>query len=129
MDLIFCIKYVNLFKVKDVGNIGALEIGIPLHNKNGTKSPKVVYLLGCDDFDDSDIPSDAFVIYQGTHGDKGASRANIVLPGATSYEKSGTYISTEGRVNTTRTVIKKVNLVYCSPIFGERGLGNNKSIK
>lgn len=90
---------------KEVGNIGALEVGVKLKNPNvGRKSPKLIYLLGCDDFQPEDIPDDAFVIYQGTHGDKGASRANIVLPGATYLEKSGTYVSTEGRVNTTRVV-------------------------
>jgi NADH dehydrogenase (ubiquinone) Fe-S protein 1 len=68
------------------------------------KKPKVVFLLGCDDFNENDIPSDAFVIYQGTHGDKGANRANIILPGATYLEKSATYVSTEGRVNNTRVV-------------------------
>jgi NADH dehydrogenase (ubiquinone) Fe-S protein 1 len=82
-----------------------LEIGVNLYNANrGNTSPKVIYLLGCDDFDEADIPEDAFVIYQGTHGDKGATRADVVLPGATYLEKSGTYVSTEGRVNTTRVV-------------------------
>jgi NADH dehydrogenase/NADH:ubiquinone oxidoreductase subunit G len=52
----------------------------------------------------ADIPDDAFVIFQGTHGDKGAARADIVLPGASFLEKSGTYVSTEGRVNVTRIV-------------------------
>jgi NADH dehydrogenase (ubiquinone) Fe-S protein 1 len=59
-------------------------------------------LLGCDDFSNDDIPEDSFVIYQGTHGDFGANRANLILPGATYLEKSATYVSTEGRVNTTR---------------------------
>jgi NADH dehydrogenase (ubiquinone) Fe-S protein 1 len=89
---------------KEVGNIGALELGLKLSQANKNKNPKLVYLLECDDFDSNDIPSDAFVIYQGTHGDKGASRADIILPGATYLEKSGTYVSTEGRPNTTRLV-------------------------
>jgi NADH-quinone oxidoreductase subunit G len=38
------------------------------------------------------------VIYQGTHGDRGAHRADVILPGAAYTEKSGTYINTEGRV-------------------------------
>jgi NADH-quinone oxidoreductase subunit G len=38
------------------------------------------------------------VIYQGTHGDRGAHRADVILPGAAYTEKSGTYVNTEGRV-------------------------------
>jgi NADH-quinone oxidoreductase subunit G len=38
------------------------------------------------------------VIYQGTHGDRGAARADVILPGATYTEKSGLYVNTEGRV-------------------------------
>ncbi|HMM14188.1 MAG TPA: molybdopterin-dependent oxidoreductase, partial [Parvibaculum sp.] len=40
----------------------------------------------------------AFVIYQGTHGDAGAHRADVILPGAAYTEKAGTYVNTEGRV-------------------------------
>ena len=40
----------------------------------------------------------AFVVYQGTHGDRGAHRADVILPGAAYTEKSGTYVNTEGRV-------------------------------
>jgi NADH dehydrogenase/NADH:ubiquinone oxidoreductase subunit G len=39
----------------------------------------------------------AFVIYQGSHGDKGAHRADVILPGAAYTEKDGTYVNTEGR--------------------------------
>ena len=93
---------------KEVGNIGALELGVKLYNENrNPKNAKLVYLLNCDDFNTKDIPEDAFVIYQGTHGDKGAERANLILPGATYVEKSGTYVSTEGRVDITRQV--KIN--------------------
>ena len=40
----------------------------------------------------------AFVIYQGHHGDRGAHRADVILPGAAYTEKDGTYVNTEGRV-------------------------------
>ena len=43
----------------------------------------------------------AFVIYQGTHGDAGAHRADVILPGAAYTEKSGTYVNTEGRAQVT----------------------------
>lgn len=64
-------------------------------------SPKLVYLLGADE-EVENIPADAFVIYQGSHGDKGANRANIILPGATYTEKSGTYVNMEGRAQRTQ---------------------------
>jgi NADH-quinone oxidoreductase subunit G len=56
-----------------------------------------VYLLAADEIDTSRL-SKAFVIYQGHHGDAGAHRADVILPGAAYTEKNGTYVSTEGRV-------------------------------
>jgi len=56
-----------------------------------------VYLLGADEIDTGRLGR-AFVIYQGTHGDAGAHRADIVLPGAAYTEKSGLYVNSEGRV-------------------------------
>jgi NADH-quinone oxidoreductase subunit G len=56
----------------------------------------VLYLLGADEIDFSRLGS-AFVIYQGSHGDAGAQRADLILPGAAYTEKSVTYVSTEGR--------------------------------
>jgi len=58
----------------------------------------VLWLLGADEFDTSRIGPNTFVIYQGHHGDAGARRANVILPGAAYTEKSGTYVNTEGRV-------------------------------
>ncbi len=55
----------------------------------------VLFLLGADELD---VGEGAFVIYQGTHGDRGAHRADVILPGAAYTEKSGTYVNTEGRV-------------------------------
>ena len=55
----------------------------------------VLFNLGADEID---IAPGAFVIYQGTHGDRGAERADVILPGATYTEKSGLYVNTEGRV-------------------------------
>jgi NADH-quinone oxidoreductase subunit G len=56
----------------------------------------VLFLLGADELDLSQ--TDAFVVYLGTHGDAGAHRADVVLPGAAYTEKSGLYVNTEGRV-------------------------------
>ncbi|CAK0757949.1 hypothetical protein CCP1ISM_70001 [Azospirillaceae bacterium] len=63
---------------------------------------QVLYLLGADEIDASRIGSSTFVIYQGHHGDRGAHRADVVLPGAAYTEKNATYLNTEGRVQTTR---------------------------
>jgi NADH-quinone oxidoreductase subunit G len=56
----------------------------------------VVYLFGADETDTRNL-GDAFVIYQGSHGDAGAHRADVILPGAAYTEKSGIYVNTEGR--------------------------------
>lgn len=82
---------------------GAYEVGFttPSTDVANTK-PKFVWLLGADEFNAADIPKDAFVVYQGHHGDRGAQVADVVLPGAAYTEKSGTYVNTEGRVQMTR---------------------------
>ncbi|HWK39983.1 MAG TPA: NADH-quinone oxidoreductase subunit NuoG [Hyphomicrobium sp.] len=56
----------------------------------------VLYLLGADEIE---LPAagKSFVIYQGHHGDRGAHRADVILPGAAYTEKSSTYVNTEGR--------------------------------
>ena len=58
----------------------------------------VLLLLGADELDTSAIGPNTFVVYQGHHGDAGAHRADVILPGAAYTEKSGTYANTEGRV-------------------------------
>jgi len=55
----------------------------------------VLFLLGADEIE---IEPGAFVVYIGTHGDRGAHRADVILPGAAYPEKSGLYVNTEGRV-------------------------------
>ncbi|KAL4938665.1 hypothetical protein BDV06DRAFT_200407 [Aspergillus oleicola] len=81
----------------------AYEVGFTTPSPEAAQTkPKMVWLLGADEVNQSEIPSDAFVIYQGHHGDRGAQIADVVLPGAAYTEKSGTYINTEGRVQITR---------------------------
>ena len=63
-----------------------------------------LYLLGVDEIDTNAL-GDAFVVYQGSHGDKAASRADVILPGAAYTEKSGTFINLEGRVQQTNRAI------------------------
>ena len=60
----------------------------------------VLYLLGADEIE-LDRLGNTFVIYQGTHGDAGAHRADLILPAAAYTEKSGTYVNTEGRAQVT----------------------------
>ena len=55
----------------------------------------VLFNLGADEIE---IAAGAFVVYQGSHGDRGAHRADVILPGAAYTEKSGLYVNTEGRV-------------------------------
>jgi NADH-quinone oxidoreductase subunit G len=62
---------------------------------------EAVYLLGADEIDMGRLGK-AFVIYQGHHGDAGAHRADVILPGAAYTEKNGTYVNTEGRVQIGR---------------------------
>lgn len=85
--------------------VGALDLGfVPGEgglDVAGMLAPgalDVLFLLGADEVE---VPAGAFVVYQGTHGDRGAHRADVILPGAAYTEKSATYVNTEGRVQMT----------------------------
>ena len=56
----------------------------------------VLFLLGADEMDFA--KKSAFTVYIGSHGDNAAHVADVILPGATYTEKSGTWVNTEGRV-------------------------------
>ena len=85
--------------------VGGLDLGF-VPGKGGKDvadmlgAMDVLFLLGADEIDMKKMP-DAFVVYIGTHGDAGAHRADVILPGAAYTEKSGTYVNTEGRVQQT----------------------------
>lgn len=89
------------------GRVGALDVGfVPQGAGKGIReiiqgaqdgSIRLVYLLGVDEID-MGLLGNAFVIYQGHHGDDGAHRADVVLPGAAYTEKDATYVNLEGRV-------------------------------
>ncbi len=66
----------------------------------GSGALDVLFLLGADDIDMSRLGS-TFVVYQGSHGDAGAHRADVIFPGAAYSEKSATYVNTEGRAQMT----------------------------
>ncbi len=62
----------------------------------------LLFLLGADEIA---IAPGAFVVYVGSHGDRGAHRADVILPGAAYTEKSGLYVNTEGRVQLASRVV------------------------
>ncbi len=82
--------------------VGALDIGFAA-GAGGLNAAQmttfgtldVLFLLGADEVK---VPNDTFVVYIGTHGDAGAHRADVILPGAAYTEKSGLFVNTEGRV-------------------------------
>jgi NADH-quinone oxidoreductase subunit G len=85
--------------------VGGLDIGfVPARGGKDTAAMltgmDVLFLLGADELDQSKA-GEAFVVYIGTHGDQGAHRANVILPGSAYTEKSGIYVNTEGRVQMT----------------------------
>ncbi|HEX3164162.1 MAG TPA: NADH-quinone oxidoreductase subunit NuoG [Pseudolabrys sp.] len=84
--------------------VGALDLGL-VPGAGGANAAQmaagavdVLFLLGADEIDVQPGPC---VVYIGTHGDRGAHRADVILPGAAYPEKSATYINTEGRVQMT----------------------------
>lgn len=91
--------------------VAGLDIGfVPQRDGKNTKAIlesatsgeiDVLYLLGADEIDMSQL-GNVFVIYQGHHGDAGAHRADVILPGAAYTEKNATYVNLEGRVQRTR---------------------------
>ncbi len=78
------------------GRVGALDVGFS--GDFDIDKMRLFYLVNVDTEILDFIPKDAFVIYQGHHGDRGAMRADVILPGAAYTEKSSLYVNTEGRV-------------------------------
>jgi len=78
------------------GRVGAMDVGAVTEGGllAAIDGAEVVYNLGADEVD---IAAGPVVIYQGSHGDRGAHRADIILPGACYTEESGLFVNTEGR--------------------------------
>ena len=75
--------------------VGALDIGAVSDGGVGdVLNSEVIYNLGADEVE---IPEGPFVIYQGSHGDLGAHRADVILPAAAYTEEQGLFVNTEGR--------------------------------
>lgn len=78
------------------GRVGAMDLGAVTEGgmEAATTGADVIYNMGADEIEIADGP---FVIYQGSHGDRGAMRADVILPGAAYTEESGLFVNTEGR--------------------------------
>ena len=76
--------------------VGAMDVGAVTEGgvTAALDGADVVYNLGADEID---LPKGATVIYQGSHGDRGAHRADIILPAAAWVEENGLFVNTEGR--------------------------------
>jgi len=76
--------------------VGAMDVGAVTEGglTAAIEGAEVIYNLGADEVD---VAAGAFVIYQGSHGDRGAHRADIILPGAAWTEENGLFVNTEGR--------------------------------
>ena len=76
--------------------VGAMDVGACAADgvAGALKGADVVYNLGADELE---IAPGAFVIYQGSHGDRGAHRADVILPGAAYTEENAMFVNTEGR--------------------------------
>jgi NADH-quinone oxidoreductase subunit G len=90
--------------------VGGLDLGFvpPLEGKTAQEMViamnaglmESLLLLGVDEAE-LPMPGQGTVIYVGSHGDRGAARADIILPAAAFTEKAATYVNTEGRVQYT----------------------------
>jgi len=78
------------------GRVGAMDVDATTDGglKVAVDGADVIYNMGADELD---IDAGAFVIYQGSHGDRGAHRADIILPAAAYTEENGLFVNTEGR--------------------------------
>lgn len=76
--------------------VGAMDVGAVTEGglAAAVEGAEVIYSLGADEVD---VAPGAFVIYQGSHGDRGAHRADVILPGACYTEENGLFVNTEGR--------------------------------
>jgi NADH dehydrogenase (ubiquinone) Fe-S protein 1 len=91
--------------VKAASRAAAYDVGFVPSKKAAATKPKFIYLLNADDIDPASIPRDAFVVYQGHHGDLGAQLADVCLPGSAYTEKSTTWVNTEGRSQLGRAAV------------------------
>ncbi|VVC87237.1 unnamed protein product [Leptidea sinapis] len=100
-------KVLNVLQ-RNASQVAALDMGYkPGVTADALKNAKVVYLLGADggQVTRESLPKDCVVIYQGHHGDRGASIADVVFPGAAYTEKRATFVNAEGRPQQTLVAV------------------------
>ncbi len=77
------------------GRVGAMDVGATCEGGiEAALGAEAIYNLGADELE---IPAGAFVVYQGSHGDRGAHRADVILPAAAYTEEPGLFVNLEGR--------------------------------
>ena len=90
---------------QEASKVGAIDLGLysinekenfSFFDKLDNDSFKFIYLLGVDNLNFD--KKDKFIVYQGSHGDKGAEIADIILPGAAYTEKNGLFVNLEGKL-------------------------------
>jgi NADH-quinone oxidoreductase subunit G len=90
---------------QQASKVGAIDLGLylvsedtnfPFFNKLNNNDFKFLYLLGADNININ--KDNKFIVYQGSHGDRGAEMADIILPGSAFTEKNGLFINLEGRL-------------------------------
>jgi len=85
----------------DAATVGSIDLGIINNENNLLRDLKehkfdIIYLVGQDNLEFD--KKDEFIIYQGSHGDKGAESADIILPGAAYTEQDGHFTNLEGKI-------------------------------
>ena len=100
---ISAMRFLIIFQV--ASRPAAYEIGFVPSKRASLVKPKFIYLLNADEVDPKSIPSDAFVVYQGHHGDLGAQLADVCLPASAYTEKAATWVNTEGRAQMGRAAV------------------------
>ena len=87
--------------------VGAMDLNFvsdPGYSSSIEWSDFLLY-IGMDEYD---LPEDKFVIYQGSQGDRGANRADVILPSCAFSEESGIYVNTEGRPQISLKACEKI---------------------
>ena len=90
---------------QQASRVGAIDLGVYsidasnnfiFFDKLENNDFKFLYLLAADNINFK--KDDKFIVYQGSHGDKGAEMADVILPGAAYTEKNGLFVNLEGRL-------------------------------
>ena len=90
---------------QNASRVGAIDLGLyhltnennfPIIDKLNTNKYELIYFLGVDELEFN--KKEEFIIYQGTHGDRSAEIADVILPGAAYTEKNGHFVNLEGRI-------------------------------